>query len=486
MMTKCPLGLSLPKAILPMLLAAILTLLPHSAFPNTLSADSVPSRHSLGAGAGAAWSFPANVDGASTKGSMAWRAHLSYDFWLNTHWAIGSGIAISTWSMKTHNSSFFVESNAVDKDGEAYEHHTSLSGIEERQSVTSADLPLRVSCRAFTSRRCAIFANAYVAAAFNFSAKYEVDGGRISTEGFYEKYNLTLYDMPINGFYSVNALADGPLNVHKVSPAAGGEVGALLTLPRSASLALSAFVRGSLTDIRKGCYAPQYDPDCLSADGYSNARYNSVLHTSSCQAVRPLIAGAGFSLCLPVGRRKKKGRNPLPSHPRAAAKTTPFETVPPVESAESVSPELELPVFADTLYSVVRLDSVPRVVVDDLQTRINEAGQLAFPLGGSSLSPEIEAVVDRIAELLVDNEDYNVYVIGHTCNKGTDPVNYRVGLARAKMVADALRKRGVESSRISISSAGSHSPIASNDFEQGRKKNRRAEVVVSHAPHDDY
>ena len=152
----------------------------------------------------------------------------------------------------------------------------------------------------------------------------------------------------------------------------------------------------------------------------------------------------------------------------------------------AVSPELELPVFADTLYSVVRLDSVPRVVVDDLQTRINEAGQLAFPLGGSSLSPEIEAVVDRIAELLVDNEDYNVYVIGHTCNKGTDPVNYRVGLARAKMVADALRKRGVESSRISISSAGSHSPIASNDFEQGRKKNRRAEVVVSHAPHDDY
>lgn len=103
---------------------------------------------------------------------------------------------------------------------------------------------------------------------------------------------------------------------------------------------------------------------------------------------------------------------------------------------------------------------------------------MGFELGGSTLNDDSQATVRRIAALLSENPDYNVVVVGHTCNKGSDQVNMRVGFARARSVANALRRNGIPADRITISSAGAAHPIASNDTEDGRRKNRRAEVIV--------
>lgn len=441
-------------------------------FSQSVLSDSVPCRHSLSVTAGGAWSFPASVTGADAAGAIGWRAAMAYDFWFRPQWAVGSGLALSSWRMRTENSGFLVEPNAIDKDGDPFEHHTILRDIDERQAVTSLDIPLRLSFRATPRRRASFFANANVAMSLNFSAKYEVKGGSITTEGFYEQYNLTLFDMPINGFYSIDAHADGSLPVKRLSASAGAETGVSFSARSGVSFSVALFARGSLSDILTGGNLPQYDPDCLKSDGYVNTQYNSVLQSPSCHSLRPIMAGVQFSFSIPL-RRAKRGNvsaNPV----RRAI----FDDV----NATPVTPYIAEPDYSDSLYIFIRQDSIPPVADDDLQSRINKAGDMSFPLGGTTLPPDVEAVVDQIAALLVENDDYDVFVVGHTCNKGKDPLNFRVGLSRARTVADALRKRGVDSSRISVSSAGASSPVASNDTEEGRKRNRRVEIIVRRHP----
>jgi len=58
-------------------------------------------------------------------------------------------------------------------------------------------------------------------------------------------------------------------------------------------------------------------------------------------------------------------------------------------------------------------------------------------------------------------------------------MNQSLGRARARHIQKILVKKGISKSRISIDSKGEEEPVASNDSEEGRRKNRRAELVLN-------
>jgi hypothetical protein len=71
---------------------------------------------------------------------------------------------------------------------------------------------------------------------------------------------------------------------------------------------------------------------------------------------------------------------------------------------------------------------------------------------------------------------------GHTCERGDEDDNRRVGLARADSVRRRLIDYGVEESRLDVRSAGSAMPIASNRSSAGRRQNRRVTITCQPAP----
>ncbi|MDR1050231.1 MAG: OmpA family protein [Deltaproteobacteria bacterium] len=87
------------------------------------------------------------------------------------------------------------------------------------------------------------------------------------------------------------------------------------------------------------------------------------------------------------------------------------------------------------------------------------------------------------AELIVKNPQIGVVTIaGHTDAKGTDEYNMELGRKRAQAVRDILVKNGVPAERLEVQSFGKSRPIAENDTEEGRAKNRRVEFHVGDIP----
>jgi outer membrane protein OmpA-like peptidoglycan-associated protein len=86
---------------------------------------------------------------------------------------------------------------------------------------------------------------------------------------------------------------------------------------------------------------------------------------------------------------------------------------------------------------------------------------------------------DEIAKLLQEKPELKLKIVGHTDNKGTPEYNLDLWSRRAANVVVALTgSYGIAADRLTSEGAGLTQPIASNDTEEGRAKNRRVELVA--------
>jgi outer membrane protein OmpA-like peptidoglycan-associated protein len=101
-----------------------------------------------------------------------------------------------------------------------------------------------------------------------------------------------------------------------------------------------------------------------------------------------------------------------------------------------------------------------------------------FDTGKADVKPESDATMKEIAKLLQGDSKLKLYVVGHTDNQGTLDMNMDLSRKRADAVLAALTtKYGVPVGRLRSYGCGPYSPVASNDSEDGRAKNRRVELV---------
>jgi outer membrane protein OmpA-like peptidoglycan-associated protein len=125
------------------------------------------------------------------------------------------------------------------------------------------------------------------------------------------------------------------------------------------------------------------------------------------------------------------------------------------------------------------------VTVDaaSLANDINRTGHASvygiyFDTGKADLKPESDATLKEIGKLLQGSPDLRLYVVGHTDNQGAFDINMDLSRRRADAVLVALTtKYGVAPARLRAFGNGPYAPVASNDSEEGRAKNRRVELV---------
>ncbi len=107
--------------------------------------------------------------------------------------------------------------------------------------------------------------------------------------------------------------------------------------------------------------------------------------------------------------------------------------------------------------------------------------RLLFESGSAELKPEAIAVLDTLAEILkfLPNK---IRIEGHTDNRPIKtarfPSNWHLSVARALNTAYYLMNKGVNPEKISIAGYSEYRPIAPNDTEENRAKNRRVDIVI--------
>ncbi|GGF44722.1 hypothetical protein GCM10011321_39090 [Youhaiella tibetensis] len=102
-----------------------------------------------------------------------------------------------------------------------------------------------------------------------------------------------------------------------------------------------------------------------------------------------------------------------------------------------------------------------------------------FDFNSDVIEPASYPLLDQVAELLRDHEDWKIALEGHTDNIGSDEFNKDLSARRAAAVEAYLVSQGVTAGRLSSQGFGFDRPVASNDTQGGRALNRRVEIVKS-------
>ena len=101
-----------------------------------------------------------------------------------------------------------------------------------------------------------------------------------------------------------------------------------------------------------------------------------------------------------------------------------------------------------------------------------------FDTGKSELKPESDTAIIQISLLLKKEQSLKLYVVGHTDNVGMIDANMKLSKERADAVVNSLTSRyGIAADRLKAYGVASLAPVASNDTEEGKAKNRRVELV---------
>ncbi|WP_456450535.1 OmpA family protein [Hydrogenimonas sp.] len=103
---------------------------------------------------------------------------------------------------------------------------------------------------------------------------------------------------------------------------------------------------------------------------------------------------------------------------------------------------------------------------------------LHFPFNSAEIPANELTDIDRVAEFMKKHPEVTAILEGHTDSTGPAAYNMKLSKMRAEAVKKALVERGIDASRLKVEAYGETKPIAPNDTEEGRAKNRRVEVVL--------
>jgi len=101
-----------------------------------------------------------------------------------------------------------------------------------------------------------------------------------------------------------------------------------------------------------------------------------------------------------------------------------------------------------------------------------------FDTNKFDLKPESIAELQKLVEFLTLNPSLQIEISGHTDDVGNDQLNQALSENRAKSVYEYLIANKIDASRLVYKGYGKTQPIAPNDSEEGRKKNRRTEFKI--------
>ena len=116
---------------------------------------------------------------------------------------------------------------------------------------------------------------------------------------------------------------------------------------------------------------------------------------------------------------------------------------------------------------------------DSARGLIVNMSDVLFDFGKFTLRPETREKLAKISGIVLAHPGLRLDVEGHTDAIGSDEFNQKLSEERAATVRDYLIAQGINGDSVTARGLGKTQPIAPNDTNANRQKNRRVEMVVS-------
>ncbi len=133
---------------------------------------------------------------------------------------------------------------------------------------------------------------------------------------------------------------------------------------------------------------------------------------------------------------------------------------------------------------IVEQQAMKQELIANIEEALSAEGKIAlygiyFDVNKAVIKTESEAAIKEIADYLMINPKVSVFIVGHTDNTGDYMKNIKLSKDRALAIKNYLiTKYKIVATRLIADGVGPLAPIASNTNEEGKKLNRRVEVVL--------
>lgn len=151
------------------------------------------------------------------------------------------------------------------------------------------------------------------------------------------------------------------------------------------------------------------------------------------------------------------------------------DSIPVTGSKGEVISGLKIVMYAMPDQNELRAENMRLADAPDYETGF-AISNLYFGFNSHELDERSFAELDLWVDFFKGRRDIAIELIGHTDNIGTEEYNMQLSKQRAESVEKYLVSKGISSERISVRGFGYSKPIASNDTEEGRSKNRRVDI----------
>ncbi|MDR1022504.1 MAG: OmpA family protein [Prevotellaceae bacterium] len=431
-------------------------------------------------------------------------AGLGYARFVSRSIGVGTGLSLSRYSAAARLDGATISlSNQQDTDGDSYNLHTELASYREQQQATFVHIPLMVSYQ--SRHRYPLYAQAGVKLSIPLGARYEIRNAVIHSEGYYPALDISMLSPPYMGFGVFNGKdAEGTLDLKPVYTAAA-EAGVKWRLSHALSLYAGLFIDYGLTEaLRSPRSESLIHPDAATPENFTTGSVLASRYAPDNRAInKASLMAAGLKLRLafgftPFGTRQLSVKQmsqedaqnlvqmrkdaALAQRLKAAAEAKQRRDIDEAQR-QKLEEELRRTVVEVRLRQQQQQQMLQQQQEEEL-ARVEEVKKaIEQPIAGytvsqTELTPDQKTDLDRKATLLKQNPSLNVICVGHTCNIGSEEINYRISRARAEKVRGYLAQQGVDGSRISVLGEGSRHPLIPNANEKNRRVNRRVEILI--------
>jgi outer membrane protein OmpA-like peptidoglycan-associated protein len=433
-----------------------------------------PSRHefSINVGGGLSALQSKSTAGSASLG-LGGFAGAGYAFHFSEHWGIGTGVEAALFNGKYSLAS--LSDSYQSNDGEEnFEYHYTMEGYSDRQQAILLNIPLML--RFQTGKFYAALGGK---AGIPLSAKFNSSADRLDASGVYPPPALTLHDPAFMGFGKFTDLSHkGDLTL-KTAFFASVEAGVRWQLSDRLALSTGIYLDYGLNSVRPSAAAPLIDYP--ASDQYQP---NSMLTSTS--AGKPLAdklnpIAAGIKIGLIFGASAKKTPKAAPE-PDLSALEAERQRKAEEETRLAEQKRAEEQRLAEEQKSAEeqRLAEAKAKIQQPLVSYSADSYSVdGYSLNGTELSAQQKADLDEKARLLqLYYPNASIAIEGHTCNTGTREANLLIAQKRADVTKEYLVKKGIAAHRITTMSKAETEPLAPNDSEENKAKNRRVEIKL--------
>lgn len=440
-----------------------------------------PTRHYLdlyGFGGVSHWNYP--FEGGVVRVGVGFGAGAGYTFFFHPCVGLQTGLSFSRiastarltepmeWSQWQDGSAL------TDYMGDLYTHRTAFEGWKEQEQAYLIEVPLGLRFRYFKDKdsRAGLHAAVGAKAAIPVWANYQNHSGTLTHTGWYEQWQLLLYDLP--GRFEREEVRAQEENMTRrlrtINAELYGEIGIAIRINVHYELYIAAFGQYTVNDMNGTAKA---DRGALGFRDETNRypfmnEYKGLVGTDRVGAIHPWMAGVKVGLSIWPGKtdkeRKKELKKLMRQYPEMAVREVVHDTI---FLHDTICPE-------KSIAEENRIEA-PTAAQEALDSLLSEA-VIWFPFDEYVPILEPAYILDSVAAMMHRHPSLRIHVNGHACRLGTDRYNQRLALLRAKAVADLLEQKGVAAERMYVWSYGAKRPFRYNTKKQ-LSKDRRVEII---------